>query len=336
MKNREENTFTLSGELKFLVACCQSMQCKGDRVFIIDHIADKTKEQYTTLISLAISHGILPLVYKSIKEVSAQNESAVPPAFLAELKALYMGVSQRNMLMSAELIRIMKLLKENDIEALAFKGPTLSQMAYGDITLRQYVDLDILVNAEDAFKAGMLFTEHGHRAVKSLSLLSNAICLTASKDFSFYSKSSNVHTELHWKLLEKNLNISIEACNSNGECQTVTINNHPIQTLQNDMLLVYLCVHGSKHAFERIEWISDIDRLIQSTNIDWEEAISIAENSRSNRSFLLALSLAHMLFKTELPSSIMKQISNFDNTLQHHVLGNLNLTSNKKSDFKPS
>ena len=49
------------------------------------------------------------------------------------------------MLMSAELIRIMKLLEKNDIKALAFKGPVLSQMVYGDITLRQYVDLDVLI-----------------------------------------------------------------------------------------------------------------------------------------------------------------------------------------------
>ena len=139
MKNREENIPTLSDELKFLVACCKTKQCKEDRVFIIDHIAERLKSNTLTLISLADKHGILPLVYKSIKEIAAQNENAIPPAFLAELKALYMRISQRNMLMSAELIRIMKLLKENNIEALAFKGPTLSQMAYGDITLRQYV-----------------------------------------------------------------------------------------------------------------------------------------------------------------------------------------------------
>ena len=52
------------------------------------------------------------------------------------------------MLLTSELIKIMKLLEENDIKAIAFKGPTLAQLAYGDVTLRQYVDLDLLVELD--------------------------------------------------------------------------------------------------------------------------------------------------------------------------------------------
>ena len=43
----------------------------------------------------------------------------------------------------------MKLFEKYDIQALAFKGPTLAQNAYGDITLRQFGDLDILIRKKD-------------------------------------------------------------------------------------------------------------------------------------------------------------------------------------------
>lgn len=54
----------------------------------------------------------------------------LPILALQELKQQYMAIVQCNMLITAELFRIMKLLQEKGIEALA-------QMAYEDITLRQ-------------------------------------------------------------------------------------------------------------------------------------------------------------------------------------------------------
>ena len=58
--------------------------------------------------------------------------------------------------MTSELIKVMKLFEENGVEYISFKGPVLSQLAYGDITLRQYVDLDILIKKEDLRKADNL------------------------------------------------------------------------------------------------------------------------------------------------------------------------------------
>ncbi len=128
----------LNDELRFLVACCQSEPSGSDIEFIQNSLSTI---DYQVLTTLASRHGILPLVYKTLKKLTENSDlnaqSSTLNAMLSELKVQYLGIVQRNMLMSAELIRIMKLLEENGIEALAFKGPTLAQMAYGDITLRQ-------------------------------------------------------------------------------------------------------------------------------------------------------------------------------------------------------
>ena len=158
------------------------------------------------LISLASSHGILPLVYKTIKDLPNDNSSSsLIQHFLLELKTQNMIIAQRNMLMSAELIRIMKLLKENKVEALAFKGPTLSQMVYGDITLRQYSDLDILVNEEEITKAGSILAKHGYDPSFPIKILENKTCLSATNDLGFYNQTSGLLIELHWKLFREKI-----------------------------------------------------------------------------------------------------------------------------------
>lgn len=87
----------------------------------------------------------MPLVYKRLKNY----QELVPKIVLSGLKLNYMNIVKHNMLLTSELIKIMKLLEENDIEAVSFKGPILAQLAYPDITLRQYADLDILIKKED-------------------------------------------------------------------------------------------------------------------------------------------------------------------------------------------
>ena len=56
-----------------------------------------------------------------------------------------MDIVKYNMLLTSELIKIMKILEENDIKAIAFKGPPLAQPPSDDLTLRHSVHLALLV-----------------------------------------------------------------------------------------------------------------------------------------------------------------------------------------------
>ncbi len=344
---------SLNKELRLLVACCQAEPTEEDRVFIRAYLAQS--DYSDTLIHLANQHGILPLVYKAIKNLlqnspslNAQRSTLLalnadtPVAkaqmgcntFFSNLKSAYLQIAQRNMLMSAELLRIMKLLEENGIDALAFKGPSLSQMAYGDITLRQYVDLDILVDEDDAYRAGKLMSDHGYKPLLPLTILENKTCLHTAKDFSLMS-DSGVHTELHWRLFEQKYNISLFSCAEEKRCQSVMINGKSIPTLENELLLVYLCLHGAKHSFERIEWICDIDRLIRNTEVDWKEAAAMANQSHSKRSFCLGLSLAYTLFDTPLPGWVLSEVVSEDiASLQTMTLRQMSEKENGRSDFQ--
>ena len=331
----------LSPELLFLIACCKTERSEDDINFIEDFIQHCPVRKcpwgatfnIQHLTTLASRHGILPLVYQTLKSLHATRYT-LHAEILAAFKQQYLTIAQRNMLMSAELLRIINLLRENNIEALAFKGPALSQMAYGDITLRQYSDLDILVDGKDAYEAGRLMSGNGHTPILPLSILSNKTCLHTAKDFSLMSKGG-VHTELHWRLFEKKYNISLLSCAAEQKCQSVTINGKAVKTLQNELLLVYLCLHGAKHAFERIEWICDIDRLIRSGEVDWVHVISLAEQSHSKRSFYLGLSLAHTLLRTPVPENLMPAVQDETiQTLQSLVLSQMMQEKEGRSDFE--
>jgi hypothetical protein len=83
---------------------------------------------------LAYSHGIFPLVYRSLKEF----QQLIPDDIFIRMKQYYMDIVKQNMLMTSELIKVLKILEENNIEAISFKGPVLSQLAYGDVVSRLF------------------------------------------------------------------------------------------------------------------------------------------------------------------------------------------------------
>ncbi len=211
--------------------------------------------------------------------------------------------------MSAELIRIMKLLETNGIEALAFKGPALAQMAYGDITLRQYVDLDVLVKKKDIYKIDTLLKVHGYQRVLEITPNQEKVYMKYAHDLGLSHPKSGVHFEMHWSLMDDDYPIQLNLNEIWKNPQVIKINQQEIKTFPTEELLLYLCIHGSKHLWERIEWIKDIDLLIRTQDIDWEKVLKEVESSKFETMFYLGLLLSMELLKTPLSENITKRIS---------------------------
>ncbi|MEN8304384.1 MAG: nucleotidyltransferase family protein [Campylobacterota bacterium] len=296
----------LNDKLKFLIACSQTDPSEEDIEFIHSTL-DSEHLTSNALISLANQHGILPLVYKTIKNLP-HIAHHTHEDFLTDLKSAYRQISQQNMLMSAELIRVMKLFEENNIEALAFKGPALSQMAYGDITLRQYNDLDVLIKQEDRDKISKILESQGYEQVLMLTSVQEKNWYKHVKDMSLFHLQKGIHIELHWLLLDNDYPIQVDLSSIWEYPQSVVINRQKVQTFPNESLLLYLCIHGSKHLWERIEWIKDIDLIIRTQTIDWELVAEQVNKSGFERMFLLGLYLSNTLFQTPLPTIFIQQM----------------------------
>ena len=298
----------LSDKLLFLIYCCQTERSEDDINFILSYL-DTEHLELNALISLANQHGILPLVYKAIKTL-LQNDSSNSSTkiLLTMIKPHYLSTVHNNMSMSADLLKILSLFKENHIKALSFKGPSLAEMAYGDITLRQFGDLDILIHKKDIQKIEVLCRSMGYTPYLSLTDVQKEIWYTYTKDMVFYHPEKKSYIEMHWLLLDADFPLQINLDSIWEHTDTVEINKHPIQTFSSDALLLYLCIHGSKHLWERMVWIKDIDLMIQTQSIDWENIIVDAKKNNLQRMLFLGLYLSEKLFNTPLPNSILKAL----------------------------
>ena len=314
--SKPQHTPKLNNELQFLIACCQTTPTKNDINIIQTYLNTEGLDQ-NALIALANQHGVLPLVYKTLKSLFEDTSprslslSKCNPQLLPKLKAHYQSIAQRNMLMSAELIRIMQLLEDNNIEALSFKGPTLAQLAYGDITLRQFVDLDILIHKKDIYKIDTLLQTESYERLFTLTSSQEEIWINHAHDMGLIHKQKGVHFEIHWSFLDEDYPMQVNLEYFWKETKDITLNRLSIPTFSNENLLYYLCIHGSKHLWERIEWVKDIDLLIRHHDIDWKKVVKNIEGTGFEKMVYLGLYLSTTLFQTPLPTDIQKEITNF-------------------------
>ena len=309
-------TISLTNTMKFstnILLILESSKINKNETTIKDLILKINS--WDIFIELAFAHGVFPLVYNTLKTYTQE----IPAAIIIMMKQNYMNIVKENMLMSAELVRVMHLLETNNIKAISFKGPLLSQMAYDDITSRQYADLDILVDDKDLYKAANLLIANKYTNTSPISLLKNTTYLKVDNDFSFYTKN-NIHIELHWKLFREKIGLHMNFDEYYNNKSIVSVNNNPINTLKLELLFVYLCLHGSKHAWERVEWINDIYMLTKNTKINWTETINIAKIMQCESSLYLGLNLVQKLYNKIPPKQLILEVnSTYINELTEEV-----------------
>src|SRR5712692_7608007 len=76
----------------------------------------------------ALSHGVAALLAHHLQSV---NSEATPRAVTSKLQFENQQDSERCLFLASALLKIVCVLRENGVPAIAFKGPTLALMAYG-------------------------------------------------------------------------------------------------------------------------------------------------------------------------------------------------------------
>src|SRR5690349_17810454 len=92
-------------------------------------------------LSLAEDHGLRPMAHRHLA-----SQSGNPPRdVLVTLWAAQEMCARKNAALTCELARVVNALEDAGVPALPYKGPLLAHALYGDVALREFGDLDILV-----------------------------------------------------------------------------------------------------------------------------------------------------------------------------------------------
>ncbi len=251
----------------------------------------------------AARHSVAPLLARWL----AARPEGVPPDVLASLRARYDANALRNVALTQMLSELLARLAANGIAAMPVKGPALAISAYGDLALREFGDLDVVVHPGAFDRARDLLAGEGYRPLAQLSSAGLRALRRSDHHLPMVHEGTGVAVELHWSLDNGRPGRSLDGDWVWANARTVSLLGCDHPTLSWSALLVYLCVHGAKHGFTRLGWIRDIAGVLAAAPAGELATVPrLAANAEARRRLALGVALARGMLgapeREELPS----------------------------------
>ena len=267
---------------------------------------------WSRLLSIATEQQVIPMLYQTLKKFDH-----VPQSVMADLQKTNRLNGVKNISLAKELLRVLQVLENAGIEAIAFKGAALAMSVYGSLTMRQFSDIDLLVKNRDFARAKKILAGEGYISK-----------LLPEVEIDFFERilqtplisnhQAHYIIDLHWGLPPR------RTSNPNHydflwECTVpLSIQSQTIKTLSPEVTLVFQSVNFAR---DRGEWrllkpIGDLAQVVQFyPDLDWDLAIQIATRLRCQKLFILGVYIAHNLLNIDLPTqvkSMFTQVANLD------------------------
>ena len=286
----------LSAETRFIAACCRWPHDAAAKAAVRDAISGIV--DWSAVLHACRRHRVLGFVHRAL-----QHQSDVPQDFMAQVKFGAQKIAVYAERQASEAVRLQQHMLQSGIPSVQFKGPSLSQLAYGALNIKRSKDLDILVSATDVRATIARLEEMDYRIEDVRYPIKPALsdALIRHRNQIELVNPQDMIVEVHWQLasapgllpdIEKELST-----------QQVTLGSYgTLKTLGDIDLFIYLCQHGALHDWARLRWLVDVAALFFSKGPDITDALMQAAHERgAGVAAQQAQLLCHLLFDTPAP-----------------------------------
>jgi hypothetical protein len=263
-------------------------------------------DDWPAFLALAARHEVWPLLYRRLGRA---EDTLLPPAVRATLRARYEDNRRHMLLLSAESLRLARALGEAGVPLLLAKGPALAQRLYGDVAMREAKDLDLHVLPQDVPRAESLLRALGYAPPPEEALRTprqRAEARRREAHQALYHPQKRIQVELHWRFLANAHTLPPAATARFWErSQRVRVGPGALCTLSDADALLYLLLHGAFHQWFRLKWLTDIAAYLDSAvALDWASFWADAVHLGVQRPAAQGLLLAHALLGTPWPEGL--------------------------------
>lgn len=259
------------------------------------------------ILDLALENGVLPLL---CEHLSRYSQIQIPGDISNRLRDENRQYSMRSLLLMAELLRIENVLRQKRIPALPYKGPTLAQFAYGNPSLRQFEDLDIVVPQQFMPLVYDEMNGLGYEATLPRKSFLAKRRREIPGEYVFLHKQNRALVEFHTEFTLRHFPRPPRIDEMARRSAIVCTNGREVPTFSPADQLLMLCVHGAKDFWSRLIWVADVAAVAEKLSAaDWQRLFEEADRYNASRMVNLGLCLAHSIFEMQLAPDISRRIA---------------------------
>ncbi len=178
-------------------------------------------------IETAHAHGVAPLLYWHL---AAASTDAVPKHAFDHLRDHFHDNSLRNLSLTGDLLELLNVFRDHRVPAVPYKGPVLAASVYGNLALRRFIDLDVIVHRHDVPKAEELLASLGYRPQYQLTRAQEGPLFGAQGEYIFTRDDGETIVELHWEAPEY-FSLPLDTQRLCERLEEVPLGSHTVPTL---------------------------------------------------------------------------------------------------------
>lgn len=242
------------------------------------------------------------------RRLQVAGPGAVPARSRERLGATAGETARKSLRMTAQLVRLLRVLDAAGVRAVPFKGAVLSQQAYGDPGARHFGDLDLLMSTEDVLRARAVLAGAGfHGYLAPYDGPADAVLLRVGLEV-VLRRGDGLMVELHDQACTLQGGASaLRAAHIVERAGTVEIYGARLPAVCEDDVVLVQCVHGSRHGWDGLEHVACLVGPSRSVTRRgaWPVLLGRAAEAGALRKLLAGVLLVHVVVDDDPPEEVL-------------------------------
>ena len=255
---------------------------------------------WNRFLMLANRNSVTPMVGARLGAEGAAN---LPRHLARALRLSYEVNALRSHHLAGCAVEIVDSFGAAGVPLIAIKGPALAVVAYGDVAMRVFGDLDFMVRLEDLPRAAAALERVGY---SSPAYHADAIESGFFPDVALDFARPDSVVDLHWQLSASYFPFAPQSEQVWDRTSEIDLLGRRVRVLGPADSILFQACHGSKHGWMTLAQICDFARLLATARpVNWMSLLDDARRTRSLRMLLLGAELANSLELCEVPAELL-------------------------------
>jgi Uncharacterised nucleotidyltransferase len=184
-----------------------------------------------------------------------------------------------------------------------YKGPALAQRLYGDLSLREFGDLDIMILERDVPRAQDLIRRLGYEFVALKDTDNLAEYVRTNRELQFY-RSDGTLLELHWRFAMQLACVQHDPERFLQRFEMIWLAGAEVPSLPLEVYFLILSLHATKHKWRQLKLICDIAEILGHADLDWRYVLREADDLGLKRMLAVGALLAEDPLGVVVPAGL--------------------------------
>ena len=297
--NLQSRPYTPSPEFLTLLWCTNTLfRVKDEAPIAPEHLASRSFD-WDRLLGLAHAHACLPAVHDALAYLETP---ATPDGVSEAFEERRKSIACSNLERTGELLRLLTSFQGKQLRVIAYKGPVLAYSCYGNISLREFGDLDLLVDKQDVAACAGILKAEGYKHTRHYQWEDT------------FLKVGHGEVDIHTSLTPWTFPVPVRFEELWEHACKVHLADVDVYTFCPEHNLLVLCIQICKDAWEdrlTLNKVCDVAALLRAQPLDWHFLSQVASSNQASRIIYFGLALTKSLLAVDIPDNVLTEISQY-------------------------